>query len=212
MKVGAAWRRAVAEPRPRVGEGIRRRQEHVLADERERAIGADRAAVPVVVPVEGGPVVDEPELAAPPQQVRVLDRPVDVHHEGVEGDDQRGQRARHRDPGRGVEADGAGEVGDAQVQPGAPGEQVADLGIALGAPERGVDVERDQLRNAQADRARQRAGDDLRDERGGPLPGPRELRDVELAVIGLHDRWQRPTLAQRRAVPDGGSGGQRGHA
>ena len=94
-----------AQPRrePRVGRGdvAGARQQHVVADRRERAQRLGGRVLPRVLQVERGAVVDQPQPAVPEQQVGVLRRAVDVGRERVEPDDLGGQlrvgrRARRR--------------------------------------------------------------------------------------------------------------------
>ena len=158
------------------------------------------AAFPVVVPVERGAVIDEPELPARPQEVRVARRAVDVHRERVERDDERRERAGDRRPRRAVEAQ--------RAPAGARARRCSRRCRAAGRAPRGRarrararrEVHEHELRHGQPDRARELADDDLGDERARALAGAAQLRDVELAVVALDERRHRAALAQRRHV------------
>ena len=110
----------------------------------------------------------------------------------------------------GVEAERAGQEVDAEVQPDAGGEQVLDLLVGLVLPDRGVEVDRHQVRGAQAEAPGQLADDHLGDEDLQPLPGAAELADVGAEVVGLDDAGQRAALAQGRDVAGRGDGGDHG--
>lgn len=111
------------------------------------------AGVPVVLPKEGGAMVDEAEGAVPEKEVGVAGRAVDVGEEGVEPDDQRGFGGRGGVAGGGVEHAGAGEEVHADVPADAALEQIADLGVGLVAAEFGVDAEEDELGDGEAEGA-----------------------------------------------------------
>ena len=76
--------------------------------------------------------------------------------------------------------------------------------------ERRVEVDEHQLRDRQPEPAGQLAGHDLRRQRLRPLPRAAELEHVQPVVVGLHERGQRPALAQGRHVAGGGHRAQHG--
>ena len=79
------------EPLAGLGDVARARQQHVVADRRERALRLGRRVLPGVLEVERRAVVDQPDAAVPEQQVRVLRRAVDVRRQRVEPDDVGGE-------------------------------------------------------------------------------------------------------------------------
>ena len=103
--------------------------------------------------------------------------------------------------GGGVEAQRAGQEVHAEVRASAGLDELLDLGVGLGAAERGIEVDEDELGDGQAERAGQLPGDDLRHERLDALPRAAELHHVHAVVVGLHDPRQRATLAQWGRVP-----------
>jgi hypothetical protein len=90
---------AVDEPLVRIRDRGRVRQQHMVAHGLETSARVLRRDVLGVMEVERRAVVDQPEPVVPPEQVRVLRRPVDVRREGVEPDDVRGELRRRRRPG-----------------------------------------------------------------------------------------------------------------
>lgn len=155
--------------------------------------GRRRGGGPVVVPDHGGAVVDEPEVAVPDEHVRVAPRAVDVVDEGVEPDDaarlDRVHLVRQR-----IEADRAGQVVHAEVEPAAGLEQLLDLLVGLAEPDDGVELHLHQPRDAQPQPLGQPAADDLGDQGLAALAGSGELHDVGTQVVGLDDSGERSTL------------------
>ena len=93
----------------RFGQGTGHREQHVVTEDRGGGGGCVGQRRGSVLAVEGRPVVDQPGLAVPGQQVRIARGAVDVGDQGVEEDDVGGQirsksssgdRAKGRDPGR----------------------------------------------------------------------------------------------------------------
>src|SRR5829696_6517037 len=93
--------------------GSREGEQNVVADRCVRSVGhgsqgRSLAARPVVVEIEGRPVVYKPQLFVPDEQVRVARGAVDVLHERVEPQDASGERgsgastsgSKPKDPGR----------------------------------------------------------------------------------------------------------------
>jgi hypothetical protein len=72
-----------------------------------------------------------------------------------------------------------------------------------GAPEVRVEVDQDDLRNVEAERAAELPGDELGDERARALARAAELQDVQAVVVGLDEARHRPALAQGRDVARG---------
>ena len=79
-------------------------------------------------------------------------------------------------------------------------QQVLDLGIGLGATDRGIELDQDELGHGKPERADKLSDDHLRDERLRPLAGAAELEDVEPVVVRLDERGQRAPLPQGRHV------------
>jgi hypothetical protein len=124
----------------------------VLGDRRERppcVLGRRDVAV---VEVEGGAVVDQPQPSVPDEQVRVPRGAVDVRDERVEPDDLgRAVRVGVR-VGRGRERQRARQEVHAQVRSRARQQEVLDLRVGLGAPDRRVELDDRQLGHGQAER------------------------------------------------------------
>ena len=163
-----------------------------------RVLGID---VGGMVEVERSAVVDEPQPAVPPEQVRVLRRAVDVRRERVEPDDVRGEVRLGPGPGRRAERQRAGKEVDAEIEPVAREKQVLDLRVGLGAADRRVELEQDELRHRESERARELPDDHLGDERLRPLARAVELEHVQPVVVRLDEGGERPTLPQGRHVP-----------
>ena len=70
--------------------------------------------------------------------------------------------------------------------------------LAVGDP--GVEVDGDEVRDEQAERAGDLAGEPLRDEDARALAGAPELHDVQPVVVGLDESGQRAALAERGDV------------
>ena len=167
---------------------------HVVRLRRE-ARGVGDAAAPRVVEVERGAVVDQPEVAVPDQQVGVAPAAVDVGDERVQPERPRGDVGR--DLERRVEAEGAGQEVDAQVEAQAGVEQVLHLLVGLVAGDPLLELQHHQSRRAQVEPERQLADDHLGDQHGQALAGATELADVGAQVVGLDDAGERSALAQR---------------
>jgi len=136
-------------------------------------------------------------------------RAVDVRHERVEPHDIGRQRGVDRRIGRRRERQRAGEEVHAEIRSRAGDDELLDLGIGLGVPELGRDLDDDELGHRQPERPRELARQHLRDERALALAGTAELRDVHAEVVGLDEPRQRPALAQGVDVAGGGDGAQR---
>src|SRR5919199_2353806 len=130
----------------------------------------------------------------PAQQVRVARRPVDVRDQRVEPDDVRGQFRVGR-LGRRVRQRAREEV-DAEVEPGARGDQLLYLRVGLGRAERGVELHEHHLGHRQPGGARQLARHHLGRERLRPLTRAAELDHVQAIVVALHEPGQRAALSQ----------------
>ena len=130
-----------------------------------------------VVEVQRGAVVDQPEAVVPPEEVRVLRRAIDVRHERVEPDDVGGEVGIGGGAGGRAERQRARQEVDAEVEPVAREQQVLDLGVGLGAADRGVELDQ---RRAPAPEARAPARALPRRSRrrapSAPWPAPRNLR------------------------------------
>ena len=146
--------------------------------------------------IQSRAVVDQPRAAVPGQQVRVARGPVQVHHERVEPDDVRTEDGIELGGAR-AEADCAGQEVDAEVETGARHQQILNFGIGFGNTDLRVELDQHELRHRQPERARELAGNDLRDKCAGPLAGTTELDHVQAVVVGLHETWQRPALTER---------------
>ena len=104
---------------------------------------------PVVMEEERGAVVDGVEPAMPDEEIGVARGAIDVEHEGVEPDQQRGFVGRGLVARGGIEHGGAGEIVEGEVEAGAGFQELADFGVGLVAGEGGIDS---------AKTARERAG------------------------------------------------------
>ena len=212
-----ARRRRGREPLVRLERSSRR----VAAARARRSAGTARVALlgrlePAVLEVERRAVVDQPQPPVPDEQVRVARR-CGRRWCAARRARRRRRRARRRAGTRpaGVYGERAGQEVDADVEPGAGDDQLLDLGVRLGAPERaGRASTSTSSRHRQPERARELADDDLGDERQRALSRAAELDDVQPVVVGLDQPRQRPALAQRRHVAgrrDLGQGGRRLH-
>ena len=154
---------------------------------------------PVVVEVQRGPVVDEPDVTVPDQQVGVAPGAVDVLDQRVEPEQLAGEVLVHG-PAQRVEPGGAGEEVHGEVEARARPEQILDLLVRLARGDPRVQVGEGELRRPQAERAGQLTRDDLRDERERPLARATELEHVGAEVVGLHETRQAAALPERGQV------------
>ena len=181
------------------------RQQHVVLDAGER-IGCPREiAVPRMVEVQRGTVVDEPELAMPDQQVRVARGAIDVAHERVEPDDRRGERGI-RLVDHWIERDRSRQVVEREVEAAARADQVLDFRVGLGAREVGIELDEDDLRHRQAKRARELARDESELVRGFvavnfyvPADVMEELAEDESSVVRGLVAWKAGLAGEREA-------------
>ena len=86
-----------------------------------------------------------------------------------------------------------------------------DLGIGLSAGQIGIEIGEHEVGHRQAERTRQLARDELRDERARSLTGAAEFQHVHSVVVGLDDRRERPAFAKWRDVAGDANRLQRGH-
>ena len=101
-------------------------------------------------------------------------------------------------PAAGLNGSAPGRKSTPRLRPTAREQQVLDLGIGLGATDRGIELDQDELGHGKPERAGDLSDDHLRDERLRPLPRAAELEDIEPVVVRLDERGQR--AASRRGV------------
>ncbi len=75
-------------------------------------------------------------------------------------------------------------------------EKATDFVVGLIAAEGSIDVDKDNLGYAQAQRPADFAGDEFRDQGKGSLAGAPKFHDVKPEVLGLGDRGERASLAE----------------
>ena len=191
-------------------------EQDMVADGREGAQGfafdvIDTCVTPTVMEIEAGTVVYEVELLVPPEQIGVAGGAVDIGHQGVEPDGGGGYGWVHgtgRQPGCGVEHDGAGKVVHGEVQAVALQEKFADFGIGFIAAEGAVEFHEREVRNAQAEGAADFTGDQFGYEGERPLAGTAEFQHVEAAVVSFHDGGQGAAFAEGCDVASGADSSQ----
>jgi hypothetical protein len=149
---------------------------------------------------EGGAVIDQPDGVVPAQHVRVADGAVDIGDQGVEPDDIGGEFRSDRVGFRLVEREGAGQEIEAEVAPGAFREEIAHFVVRLALGEGGGDIDDDEFRHVEAERAADLATDEFGNEGFQALSGAAELHHVETVVTCLDDAGQRAALAQGRDI------------
>ena len=149
----------------------------------------------------------------PDEQVDVLRGPVDVRDERIEPDDVGGQ-VRVGPVGT-VRSVAAGSNGSAPGRKSRPRSRPAlrtsrswISGSGSASTEGGIELDQDDLRDRQAERPAELAGDELRDERLRALAGGMELDDVQTVVVRLEESGQGAALAQRGDVAGRGDGPQ----
>jgi hypothetical protein len=118
----------------------------MILDLLERAAAALQIVRPVVMKIERGAVIDQPQFAMPDEQIRIARSPIDIRDIGVEPDDRRGQIPIGNLDDR-VEGDLTRQIVEREIQTGAPPDQVLDLGIGLGARQHRVEFREDDLRH-----------------------------------------------------------------
>ena len=165
------------EPRVRLDDRSRERQQDVVPDLHERTPRVLGRVPPGVVDVERRAVVDEVEPPVPDEEVGVPGRPVHVRHERVEPDDVRGQVRVRRGPDRpggrrGHPAGSRGRCCARRCAPAGPGSR----GRARPSPSAGSSSTRTSSGTGQSQvprRARPRRAP--RPAPCGPWPAPRNL-------------------------------------
>ena len=96
-------------------------------------------------------------------------------------------------------------------------EQVVDLLVGLGIGDPGGEIDTDEVRHEQPERAADLAGQPLGDERPRALPRAAELDDVQAVIVRFNEARERPALAKRGHVtgrlddPEARLGRRRGH-
>ncbi len=176
------------------------REEDVLGDAVEGTGGVGVGLVPGVMDVQRRPVVDQPGPPIADDQVGVARRAVRIDGQIVEPHDVRGpfgalgRRTRH------VAGQRAGHEGKADVEPDRPAEQIADLVVRLRPGDLLRQRREHDLGHRQAERSTDLPHHELRDQRLLAVAGAAELDDVLAPVIGLDQRRQRASLAERRDV------------
>ena len=181
-------------------------EEDVVLDLGERGGDLLFHAGPVVVKEEGGAVVDGVELTVPDEEVGIARRAVDVLREGVEPDEHGGFIYGRGVARGGVEHGGAGEVVESEVEAGARFEKLANFVVGIVAAEGWVDLDEDDLGNAEAKGTADFASEEFGDEGEDSLPCSAEFDDVEAEVVGFYNRRQGSAFAQGDDVT-GRSGG-----
>jgi hypothetical protein len=171
----ASSARVDARREPRVGLGDRagERQQHVVADRRERRARARSGSARGGV--ERRAVVDQPQVARASEQVRVARRAVDVGDSASSQTTSAASSGRRRRPPR-VVGQRAGQEVDAEVEPALAAIRSWISGSGSARAERRVELDEHELGHRQPERAGQLAGDDLGHERLRPCPAPRNLR------------------------------------
>ena len=160
-----------------------------------------QVVAPAVLGVERCPVVDQPELAVPQQQIWIARRAVHILEEGIEPDHVRRQLRGNARSVRDAQRQRAGQIVQSHVQAGATFQQSLDFRVRFGQSQGQVEVDQHRLGHGEIERPAQACGDQLRDERLRTLARPTELDDVHAVVVRLHDGRQRAALAQGRDVP-----------
>ena len=164
---------------------------------------------PVVLPEEGGAVIDGSQALVPDEEVGVARGAIDVGSEGVKLDQKRGFSGSCEVACGGIEHAGAGKEVHADVPADAAFEQIADLGVGLVAAELGVDFEEDQIGDGELERAGDATRDEFGDEGERTLTGTAELEDIEAEIIRFDDGRERAALAERHDIADGADATQR---
>ncbi len=167
------------------------------------------ARLPIVLPEEGGAVIDRMKGFVPEKEVGIAGSAIDVSGEGVEPDEE-GRLGGAGEVARGgIEHAGAGKEVHADVPADAAFEQIADLGVGLVAAELGVDFDEDELGDGERESVGETTADEFGDEGERTLSGSAELEDVQAEVVRFDDGRQRATLAQRHDVTDGAHAAER---
>jgi hypothetical protein len=157
-------------------------------------------------------VVDQPEALVPEEQVRILCGPVHVRHERVEPHDLRRERGIDSEASGRRVGGGARQEVEPEVLAPARREQLLDLRVGLGQPQRRVDLDQHLLRNGESKRSSELSHEHLGHERARPLPGAAELDHIQTVVLRLEQPWQRAALAQRHRITRGRNTAQARHS
>ena len=103
-------------------------------------------------------------------------------------------------PAAGLNGSAPGRKSTPRLRPPLASSRSWISGSGSARPIAGSSSTSDELGHGKPERARELAGDHLRDERLRPLPRAAELEDVEPVVVRLDERGQRAALAQGRHV------------
>ncbi len=128
-----------------------------------------------MVAVERRAVIDQPQLAVPPQQIGIARGAIHVRGEQIEPDDRGGFLGAHDMPGMHGVRKGCGQEVEPDVVAHAAHQQLLDLGVGLGAADGIVEREHHQLGHPQAERPRKLTDDHLSHERAPACPAPRSF-------------------------------------
>ena len=153
-------------------------------------------AGPIMMEKQRGAVVDKVELPMPIEQVRVARSTIHILDESIEPDPERSNlRGSSIFRGR-VEHSRAWKVIQPNIDAVRGLEKATDFVVGLIAAEGSIDVDKDNLGYAQAQRPADFAGDEFCDQCKGSLAGAPKFYDVKPEVLGLGDRGERASLAE----------------
>ena len=153
-------------------------------------------AGPIMMEKQRGAVVDKVELPMPIEQVRVARSTIHILDESIEPDPKRSNLRGSSIFRCRVEHSRAWKVIQPNIDAVRGLEKATDFVVGLIAAEGSIDVDKDNLGYAQAQRPADFAGDEFRDQCKGSLAGAPKFHDVKPEVLGLGDRGERASLAE----------------
>src|SRR5215212_3042958 len=102
----------------------------MIPDDREAHSGTRGNRLEIVAPamlgIDRGPMIDQPELAMPEQEIRIARGAIDIGKECIEPDDVRGKLGGNTRANRSTERQGARQIVDPDVETWAPLQELLD--------------------------------------------------------------------------------------
>src|SRR6186713_2805440 len=141
------------------------------------AEGPDRSLFPILpgmMKIEGGAMIDQPELMIPQQHIGISGTAVHIVQQTVQPNDLRGQKGGYLCHDR-VESRGSGKIMQAQVESDAGLEEVLDLFVGFGAAKGFFQVGKNDLGHPKSQGPGKFSSDQFGDERPDTLSRAAEL-------------------------------------
>ncbi len=170
-------------------------QQDVVFDERKCALEVWPPCFPIVMKVEAGAIVYDPNFIVPMQQVGVLDCAVYVADDAVQQRDF-GCRECVNFCNERIVGDGAGQKVQPEIETDAELQKILNFFVGFGFAKGFVEVHKDEFGYVESDGARHFATDEFGYECFFALTCAAKLEDIEKTVVGLDDGGERSAFAK----------------